>query len=78
VTTIPCPVRCLIVVRRARRDLCEALAREHPEATVVLDRRRGADAAGRTERRTPVMEPERRLWEKFGYRIVYRRVGVAA
>jgi hypothetical protein len=61
----------LIIVRRDHKHLCERLAGEHSEADVILDRRR-VDVPREPERRQALSPPEHDMWERFGYRIVYR------
>ena len=73
--------RWLLIVRSDRADLTASLALRYPDATVIVDRRRG-ERRRRSEpvpierrewqRRAPLAPWEQVMWDTLGYRLVHR------
>jgi hypothetical protein len=79
--------RWLIVLERSRWDLYWDLRRRFAgRAHVCFDRRKGdqrgamlaveRDRRDGRERREPLTLPEQRMWQDFGYRLVFKLDGV--
>ena len=61
----------LIVIRQGSEDLYARLATRYPSAVVLVDRRRNRDRVP-SERREPPPWAASEMWDRFGYRFVYR------
>lgn len=78
----PVRPRALLIVQRDRVDAIPRLQAEFPQATLIVDRRRGArrqehgpahvERRSGRDRRQALMETEDWMWRTAGYRITYR------